>query len=494
MTLKPLLSLCLSCILAAAPIAGTYAQNYNLPNLGAAGGSALSPMQERQLGEEIMVEVRSDPTYLNAPATLDYLMRLGYKLVSAGPGSSYSFFFFPIRDPSINAFALPGGFIAVHTGLVTAASSESELASVLSHEIGHVAQRHIARMIENQKGNWAATLGSLLVAILAARAGSADGAAASVIGTQAALAQNYLSFSRDAEREADRVGFNSLVRAGFDPKGMENFFERLDFNNRAYEGSRAAPAYLRTHPLTIDRMSEAQNRSRMAGKRNHKDSLDFFLIRARLRVLQSNRYQGWSDAADYFRNELKTATGYQAIGAHYGLAVAAQKMKNKAEALKQIEIAQKMAGGNSAIINKLHSNLVFESSPANRARGLQLAKSAQQKAPLSTMLVLNYGYLLPRDKKYNDLLNFLRKQHALSKSTVEYQSFLGQAYEALGKVSQSHQAIGEMYALQGQRVAAIQQLSLAQKANDGDFYTMSEIDARLRELRRDEDFDRKHSN
>ena len=286
------------------------------------------------------------------------------------------------------------------------------------------------------------------------------------------------------------MGFNSLVRAGFDPKGMENFFERLDFNNRAYEGSRAAPAYLRTHPLTIDRMSEAQNRSRMAGKRNHKDSLDFFLIRARLRVLQSNRYQGWSDAADYFKNELKTATGYQAIGAHYGLAVAAQRMKNKAEALKQIEIAQKMAGENSAIINKLHSNLVFESSPANRARGLQLAKNAQQKAPLSTMLVLNYGDLLLKD----DLLTFLRRQHALSKSTVEYQSFLGQAYEALGKVSQSHQAIGEMYALQGQRVAAIQQLSLAQKANDGDFYTMSEIDARLRELRRDEDFDRKHSN
>ena len=213
----------------------------------------------------------------------------------------------------------------------------------------------------------------------------------------------------------------------------------------------------------------------MAGKRNHKDSLDFFLIRARLRVLQSNRYQGWSDAADYFKNELKTATGYQAIGAHYGLAVAAQRMKNTAEALKQIEIVQKMAGENSAIINKLHSNLVFESSPENRSRGLQLAKSAQQKSPLSTMLVLNYGDLLLRDKKYNDLLNFLRRQHALSKSTVEYQSFLGQAYEALGKVSQSHQAIGEMYALQGQRVAAIQQLSLAQKANDGDFYTMSEM-------------------
>ena len=121
----------------------------------------------------------------------------------------------------------------------------------------------------------------------------------------------------------------------------------------------------------------------MAGKRNHKDSLDFFLIRARLRVLQSNRYQGWSDAADYFRNELKTATGYQAIGAHYGLAVAAQKMKNKTEALKQIEIAQKMAGGNSAIINKLHSNLVFESSPAQRQ---EVQRSSELPTPTACLI------------------------------------------------------------------------------------------------------------
>lgn len=493
MTFKPLLSVLIACITATAPIMEAQAQNYNLPSLGAAGGSALSPMQERQLGEEIMVEVRSDPTYLSDPETIEYLNRLGYKLVSAGPGSTYNFEFFPIRDASINAFALPGGFIAVHTGLVTAASSESELASVLSHEIGHVTQRHIARMIESQKGNWAATLGSLLVAILAARAGSGDAAAASVIGTQAALAQNYLSFSRDAEREADRVGFNSLVRAGFDPKGAENFFERLDMSNRAYEGARAAPAYLRTHPLTIDRMSEAQNRSRLVGRRDYKDSLDFFLIRARLRVLQSNRFQGWSDAADYFREELKTAKGYAAIGAHYGLAVAAQRMKNNAEALKEIEIAQKMAGSKNAIINKLYSVLVFNSSPSQRARGLQLAKQAQQASPLSSMLVLNYADLLLRDKKYADLISFLRRQHALSKYTVAYQSLLGQAYEAQGKVSLSHQAIGEMYALQGQKVAAIQQLSLAQKANDADFYTMSEIDARLRELRREVDMDKKFS-
>lgn len=172
MVAKRVISLLFACSMALEPAAHVYAQNYNLPNLGAAGGATLSQLQERQLGEEIMNEVRSDPTYLADPETMEYLNRIGYRLVSAGPGSPYSFEFFPIRDSSINAFALPGGFIAVHTGLVTAASNESELASVLAHEIGHVQQRHIARMLENQKGNWAMTLGSILVAILAARAGS----------------------------------------------------------------------------------------------------------------------------------------------------------------------------------------------------------------------------------------------------------------------------------------------------------------------------------
>lgn len=486
---KKTLAYLLSAALLLEPVSESLAQGYNLPSLGAAGGASLSILEERQLGEHIMQEVRSDPTYLSDPETTEYLNRLGYKLVSAGPSSSYNYEFFPIRDPSINAFALPGGFIAVHTGLVKAASSESELASVIGHEVGHVQQRHVARMIENQKGSLAMTLGSLLVAILAARAGSGDGAAAAVVGAQAAMAQNYLSFSRDAEREADRVGYQSLVKAGFDPRGMEEFFKRLDFSNRAYEGAHAAPAYLRTHPMTVERISDAQNRSRLAKKSNYKDSLDFYLIRARLRVLESSRYQGWADAVSYFKEELKTAHGYAAIGAHYGLAVAALKMKNPTEALKQVEICKQMAGSRSVIINKLYSELVFNS--GSREKGLQLAKQAFDQSPLSRLLLLNYADLLLRSKKYEQVVSLLRKQHALSKLTVPYQSILGQAYEALGKKSLSHQAIGEMYALQGYKEGAIQQFMMAQKANDGDFYTMSEIDARLRQLRLDVELDKK---
>jgi predicted Zn-dependent protease len=460
------------------------AQGYNLPSLGAAAGSTISPHEERQMGEQIMVEVRSDPTYLNDPETSEYINKIGYRLAAASPSKGYDFEFFVVKDPSLNAFALPGGFIAVHSGLIIATSNESELASVLAHEVSHVSQRHIARMLESQKGNWAMTIGSLLLAILAARAGSGDGAAAAVIGGQAVLAQNYLSFSRDAEREADRVGFNTLVRAGFDPDGMRKFFEKLDFNSRAYEGPTAAPAYLRTHPLTIDRISEAQNRLRQAKPVVHKDSLDFFLIQARMRVLQSNRFQSWKDAADYFKEDLKTAKGYKAIADHYGLAVAALKMKNPQLALQEIDLARQ-SGAKSPILEKFQSELYFSLGGAQREKGLQLAKQAYQNHPLSKMIVLNYATLLQKSKQPQKVLDLMRSQQAFARQSLVYQELIGQAYESLGKVSLSHQAIGEMYALMGNKVAAIQQLSIAQKANDADYYTMSEIDARLRQLRRD---------
>ncbi len=163
----------------------------------------------------------------------------------------------------LNAFALPGGFIGVHTGLVLAAQSESELAGVMAHEIGHVTQRHIARMLAKQRESAALALGALLLALLASRAGGSSGgdlAQAAIVGTQAAMIQQQLNFSREAEREADRVGFQTLTDGGFDSRGMEGFFGRLQSGTRIYES--AAPAYLRTHPMTVERISDMQNRTR----------------------------------------------------------------------------------------------------------------------------------------------------------------------------------------------------------------------------------------
>ena len=165
---------------------------------------------ERKIGDQIMAQIRRDPDYLDDPESTEYLNHLGYQLVSVSAARSQDFQFFLVRDPMINAFALPGGFIGVHIGLIAITRHESELAGVLAHEIGHVSQRHIARMLGSQKESMAIQIGALLLAILAARAGGSSGgdlAQAAIIGGQAAAMQQQLNFSRDAEREADRVGF-----------------------------------------------------------------------------------------------------------------------------------------------------------------------------------------------------------------------------------------------------------------------------------------------
>ena len=196
--LKSVIAIASSLITAAVPVSASAASalDLNLPSLGSTADAGLSPQDEYRLGTQLMAQVRADPTYLADPEIMDYLGRLGYQLVSHARSSTYNFFFFPIRDDTLNAFALPGGYIAVHTGTIIAAQSESELAGVMAHEVSHVAQRHIARMIEGQSGNLALTLGSILLAILAARAGGSSGghaAAAIAMGSQAAMIQSQLN-------------------------------------------------------------------------------------------------------------------------------------------------------------------------------------------------------------------------------------------------------------------------------------------------------------
>ena len=183
-----------SCVLNAPP---ALAQSIDLPSLGDASSEDLPPATERKLGEQIMFEVRRDPHYLSDTETSEYLNHLGYQLVAVSSSRSLDFVFFAVRDPMMNAFALPGGFIGVHTGLVLAAQSEAELAGVMAHEIGHVTQRHIARMLAKQRETSVLALGALLLALLAARSGgssSGDLAQAAIVGTQAAAIQQQLNF------------------------------------------------------------------------------------------------------------------------------------------------------------------------------------------------------------------------------------------------------------------------------------------------------------
>lgn len=470
------------------PAAGTSALDLNLPSLGTAAGAELSPSDEYALGKQLMQQVRSDPTFMSDPEMTEYLNRIGYQLVSHATTHTYNFFFFPIRDASLNAFALPGGFIAVHSGTIIAAHSESELAGVMGHEIGHVAQRHIARMIEGQKGNLALTLGSLLLAILAARAGGNSGghaAAAIAMGSQAAMIQSQLNYSQDAEREADRLGLRTLYAAGFDPNGMGNFFARLQASNRFYES--AAPAYLSTHPLTVERLADMENRTQQLPTRMHQDSDDFFLIQQRARVLQETRYDGWKKIERELLRELNETSGKDQAARWYGLSVVYGELKDRTKAL---DYAKRAAGvfPKNAIVERNLLRTSFEATTSNKDKEqiLERARKAVDRYPLSPMMSSNYLDMLYDLGRHQELIRFLRSgSSALSENNPDYHAMLARSYEALGKRSLQYMHTGEMYALLGGTEAAVYQYDLAQRANDGDFYTMSEIDARLRTLRED---------
>ena len=466
-----------------------------LPSLGDAAADDLTPANERKLGEMIMRQVRFDPTYLADPDTADYLNSLGFQLVSVSPSRYMDFEFFAVRDATLNAFALPGGFIGVHSGLVVGAQSEAELASVLAHEIGHVSQRHIARMLSKQRESAAIQIGALLLALLAARSSSSsssDLTQAAVIGGQAAAMQQQLNFSNEAEREADRVGLQMLTDANFDPRAAAVFFGRLQASSRIYES--AASEYRRTHPLTTERIGDLQARVReleAMPRKMRPDSLEFHLVRARLRVLQDESMQGARDAATHFGEQIRQKAAAREAAAYYGLAVASLRLNQPKQAIEAAAQARKLARSPSPMLEKIAIEARYaaaEQLPPTPARDgeikatLALAKDNAARFPLSPLSALLYAELLQRAGEHDTAVAFVREQLAIPKSQVKHYELLARSYAALNRMTLSHQATAEAYVLLGALAPAVQQLQLARKAADADFYAMSEVDARMRQL------------
>ena len=275
MPVKPLCGLAraLCCALALLmPLQGLQAQvqsQVRLPALGESAAEDFNVSTERRLGDQIMGEIRRDPDYLDDPVLLEYLQALWQPLVDAArtrgdvdvdTGTQFAWEAFLVRDKSVNAFALPGGFVGVHLGLIAMTASRDELASVLAHELSHITQRHIARSVANQSRQSLLGVAGMILAVLAAsRSNNPDMAQAAIVGSQAAMVQGQLNFSRDMEREADRVGFAVLGQAGYDPAGMSAMFEKLDIANRLNDNG--AYPYLRSHPLSLERQSEARLRA-----------------------------------------------------------------------------------------------------------------------------------------------------------------------------------------------------------------------------------------
>ena len=480
---RRLLVLALAVALAGAPmsplpvIAPALAQS--LPDLGDASQVALTPAQERKIGEQIMRQIRATGGYLNDPEVNDYLNELGYRLIAGTPDIKQDFEFFAVPDPRINAFALPGGYIGMHTGLILLAQNESELASVVAHEISHVTQRHMARMVASQKDSMLLSLAGLALAILAARAGGANsstGVQAAIAGSQALMIQNQLNFTRENEYEADRVGFQRLVAAGFDPNGTAAFMQRLQRSTRFVEGN--TPSYLRTHPISYDRIAEAQSRAQGLPYKQVPDPLDFHLVRALLKS-----YQGTSrETVVAFEVALRDKQFNNEIAERYGLVAALLRDKKIPRAKLELARLEKMAPPHP-MIEAMAGQILMAAEDYTAAAAR--FEAALLRYPNKKQLIYDYPDALIKAKRPAEASAFLDLQLKRFPEDGLLHQIAARAYAEQNMRLKQHEHQGEYYAWAGNLPLAVDQLELAIKAGDGDFYQISVVETRLRKLRSD---------
>ncbi len=445
-----------------------------LPDLGESAQADLSPQLEKRIGESVMQDIRlRDPAYLDDAEISDYLNRLGRRLTSQTEGARGEFEFFVLKDATLNAFAMPGGYIGVHTGLLLAAQSESELASVLAHEISHVTQRHLARLVSKQGQAQLAAMLSMAVAILAAR-NNPDVAIGAAMAGQAASLQNQLNYSRDFEREADRMGLQLMEKGGYDIRGMASFFERLQKFGRLYENG--APGYLRTHPLTTERIADMGNRIQLRPLHQAADSVGFQFVRAKLMASEGSPH----DAITDFETQIKEQRTPSEAAARYGLARGYLRGKNVAGAEQQLGELRRLKV-DSPMLETLAAELRMTHNDA--AGAAKILQAAMVRYPQDRAIAYGLVEALLADRRLDDALRVASTDVLSYTTDPRMRGLQAKSYAALGKKLQQHRAQAEVYALQGQLLAAIEQLQLAQKSPDGDFFEYSQADARLRELK-----------
>jgi predicted Zn-dependent protease len=472
--LKPRqLAALLLCLPLAAPVGAQ-----GLPDLGDASAASLSDTQERTIGNRIMREVRVDPVYVDDPEVSDYVNSLGARLLGGVEGPRREIDFFVVQDDTVNAFALVGGHIGVHTGLLTLTQNESELAGVIAHEIAHIVQRHQARAIHGSRGAGLTSLAALAVAILASRGGGSQGGQvteAAIAGATALQMQNQLDYTREHEREADRVGLTILERTGFDTRGMASFFERLLRANRLNE-YKGAPSYLRTHPLTTERIADIQDRIQGTPAKLVADSFDYRLVKAKVRAMAGSP----TEAVTLFRTMLEDKTVVRPREEVYGLAYALRRAREFDAAWKTLAPLRANQPSQAAF-ELLAAQLLADQGRTDEA--LATYRGALRSYARNRGLVYGYLTLLLQAGKPRDVIADVEERLRTVQDDAQLYEIQARALAAAGDPIAQHRAQAEAYYRRGNLGAAVEQLEIAVKQKTDDFYQASSAESRLRELR-----------
>ena len=466
--------LLLSLLLVLRPSAALPQSNFDdLPNLGDASGQVISPKQDKELGAYFMRMIRQAGMVLDDEETTSYLKALGHKLAMHSENPGHGFTFFLVDDATINAFAGPGGYIGANVGLILAAESESELAGVMAHEIAHVTQRHLARSFEAQERMSLPTTAAILAAILIGAAADPGAGAAALTAASAAGMQSQINFTRANEKEADRVGIQTLADAGFDPYGMPGFFERLQKNSKLY-GTRP-PEFLSTHPVTTNRISEATSRADTYPKVKEYTNLDFLLLQAKLRV--SNFDNPKQVLADVQRYEGKS--GGKSPVEQYEFALLLSKNEKYNEALPIMQKLQK--NDPDRITYRLALARILRSTRQER-EALDIYQDTMELYPGELTVTLPYATTLMAAGQSDKAYSLLSEITSDNQADPKIYKLLAQAAGATNHPIQTHTAMSRYYFLNGYTNQAIEQLKLAEKSPGLSTYQTARIQAGIANL------------
>lgn len=467
---RSMVCLCVATALATPTVT---ASSIDLPDIGTTASGTLSIAQELQYGDAYMRMLRSSQPIVNDPVLNEYISNLGHKLVANADDVKTPFTFFMIRDRNINAFAFFGGYVALHSGLFLHAQSESELASVVAHEIAHVTQRHLARSMEEQAKRTPATIaalaGSLLLAIAAPQAGIA-----AITATTAGSMQGTINYTRSNEKEADRFGISTLAKAGFEPQAMPRFFGRLadDFRYAS-----KPPPMLLTHPLPEDRITDSRARAQRYPDPRISSSLEYHLARARVIA----RYAGIDakSSLDWFDRTEKKAQADLQPAFQYGRALVYLDNKELDKAAAILQPMAKKDPNNHFYLDAL-SDLYLAQDQMAKAETMLV--NALKASPQNPVMTINYANVLIKQERNQDAVRVLQRYTHDNPNDLNGWHLLSEANIHLGNSGEDLAARAEILALKANWNKAIQYYTQASQLAELGSLQQARYDARIDQL------------
>ncbi len=456
------------------PQAASVSSELKIPDLGDASSSMFSSQQEYQLGRGWLMAFRNQAPVISDPLLTDYLEYLIYNLASYSQLKDRRLELVVVDNKSMNAFAVPGGVVGVHNGMFLYAQNEDQMASVLSHELAHLSQRHFARSVEKQKGSSITNLAALLGALVIAATAGGDAGMAAIMATQAAAMEAQLRYSRQNEQEADRIGMLTMVNADLDPMSVATMFEQMQRSSRYYS---RPPEFLLTHPVTERRISDARGRAIRYPKRQPKDNFEYHLMQARVQFYFEKNVNA---SIKRFRTEIKDDPKY--ANAHrYGLVLALTEAVRLEEAQRELDL---LLENDPDRITYLVAQSELWVAAGKPRQAIALLERQLEYNPDNYPLTMSYYQALLRagDKKGAEAVLTAQSERRPTDPQLWYE--LAEIRGLTGDIIGLHQARAEYFVLMGQPDQAIRQLNYALQTVGDDHTEAARLKQRIAEIQR----------